>query len=96
MAPPAGAPRRADGPQLRIDLGDRPCGPGVAQPLEHAYQVLSFTLAEAIGASGVVRHGIANDVALRLSQAGGGLSNLRHGSLIERKRHPCHNEVILP
>ena len=75
--------RLADGSNLDIDGLRRSRRSPAADPFEGLEQAQTFRFAQSIGTRGVVRHGLSNDVALRLAKAVGGTSNLSHGLLIE-------------
>ena len=49
-----------------------------------------------IGAGGVFRHGLPDDVALGLAQARRGSPNLFHGLVVERERGLDHTVAVLP
>jgi hypothetical protein len=63
---PAG---RANGAELSIDLGHAPCCLRVAQSLQYAKRLKALSIAETIGARGILGDGLTHHMTLRFSQA---------------------------
>jgi hypothetical protein len=93
---PAVAARDSKSGQLGVHGLGRPGRLRAAQPGQDAQGMEPFTLAQLVAAGGVVGNSLANDVALRLAEAGRRPADLFDGRIVQRKGHADHNEVILP
>mgnify|MGYP003543855735 CR=1 FL=1 len=83
MAAAAGTAGGAERAQLTVRIRGRPCGPRFPQPFQHSECVEALTLAEPVGLRRIFSDSFTYDMALRLSQARGGLTDLRDRDFVE-------------